>query len=407
MSAAFGPFDLVKALGRGGMGEVFLARRRGQPELGDLVLKRLRPELAETPEFKKRLLFEAQVASRIIHPNLVRFLEFGRVGQCDYLVMEHVAGFSLKRLLDHAFEHDQPPPVPVALSVVEGILEGLSAMHRAVDESGAERPILHRDVTPANVIVTHSGRPVLIDFGIAKDVLGPAITQMGKVIGTVRYMAPEHRRGEFIDPSADVFSVSMILFELLTARHPWPPMLGMRELLRTVFDPPEIDEVVRARIPPEVLPVVLRGLECRAEERFPGAPAMLEALRATGALGAAPDDDLRAWLQTASLQPDEELQEMVVDTRLGAGPERPESLYWDHKGRISEAEPPVRPMDTIPPSHPLTIPPLPPRRHSVLDTGDLEVPPGVVRPPAMKRVLIAALVVFGLALGWAVEHFLL
>lgn len=407
MSAAFGPFDLVKALGRGGMGEVFLARRRDHPADGNLVLKRLRPELAETPEFKKRLLFEAQVASRIVHPNLVRFLEFGRVGQCDYLVMEHVAGFSLKRLLDHAFEHDQPPPMEVALSVVEGILEGLSAMHRAVDESGAERPILHRDVTPANVIVTHDGRPVLIDFGIAKDVLGPAITQMGKVIGTVRYMAPEHRRGEFIEPSADVFSVSMILFELLTARHPWPPMFGMRELLRTVFDPPEVDEVVRARIPEAVLPIVLRGLECDAKRRFPDAPAMLAALREAGALGAPPEAALRAWLASAAIEADEALAGLVVDTQLDAPAQPAESLYWDHKGRISEQQPMSRPMDTIPPSQALTIPPLPPRRHSVLDTGDLEVPAGVVRVPAMKKVLIGALVAVGLLIGWVVEHFLL
>lgn len=407
VSAAFGPFDLLRLLGRGGMGEVFLARRRDQPEAGEVVLKRLRPELAETPEYKKRLLFEAQVASRLQHPNLVRFLEFGRVGQCDYLVMDHVAGFSLKRLIDRALDNDEPPPRPIALSIAEGILQGLAAMHSVVDETGAVRPILHRDVTPANVIVTHSGTPVLIDFGIAKDVLGPAITQMGKVIGTVRYMAPEHRKAEFIDPSADVFSASMILFEMFAARHPWPPLFGMRELLRTVFDPPELDDVIRARVGERLLPVLLKGLECDARKRYPDAATMLAALRATGELGAPPEESLHAWVESAELEADEKLEGMVVDAPSDAALGPGESRYWDHKGRVQEEAPPLRPMDTIPPSHPLTIPPLPPRRHNVLDTGDLEIPPGTVTPPVMKRFFIGSLVVLGLAVGWAVEHFLL
>jgi serine/threonine protein kinase len=387
------------------MGEVFLAKRREEQGGTPLVLKRLRPELAQTEEYRKRLVFEAQVASRLVHPNLVRMLEFGRVGDCDYLVMEHVAGFSLKRLLDRAIELDRPVPPNVAVTIGLGILRALAVMHDTRDEANKPRPILHRDVTPGNVIITHYGRPVMIDFGIAKDVLGPAITQVGKVIGTVRYMSPEHKKAEFLEPSADVFSASVILWELLTARPPWPPMPGARELLRTVFDPPEIDQTIRQRIPEDLMPVLLQGLECDANRRYQTAQAMVSALESTSTVnrveGTSRSDEVKGWITTMEIPADEELDGMVIDTQSSAGDV--ESRYWDHKGRVRAEEPPRIPTDTIPPSEPISIPPLPPRRHSVLETGDLAMPSSPTKDNLPRGLLIGSLVILGVVLGWAIK----
>lgn len=359
MAEPFGPFELERLLGRGGMAEAFIARRRDDPEDRELVLKRMRPELASDAEYLQRFVLEAQVASRVIHPNLVRFLEFGQVGACRYLALEMIRGYSLHRVLERAFKAGGAPPLAAALSLVKGILDGLATMHRVVDERGRPRPMLHRDVTPSNVIVAADGRPVIIDFGITKDVHGPQITLPGRVIGTARYMSPEHRRAEFIDPRADVFSASVIMFELMTGAHPWPPLTSVKELLRVTFDPPEVPEAAKGRIPAEIRAVMLRGLECDREHRFEDAAAMSEALaRCPGfeALAADGRTEVVRWIERLGLDLDEELGEPVLD--LG-NPEAP--LTWTPAGVLStgetEAEDP-----TIPLSRVLTLPPLPPRR---------------------------------------------
>ena len=401
----FGPFLLERMLGRGGMSEVFIAHRRGD-EAGDpVVLKRLRPELAQDQEYLERLRFEATVAARLIHPNLVRLLEFGRVGECHYLVMEHVRGYSLRRLLERVVEDDTPPPPAVGLNIGAGILAGLTAMHGARDDHGESRPILHRDVTPSNVIVNHDGQPVLIDFGIAKDVFGPAITRVGTIVGTARYMAPEHRLGHNTDPRADVFSASMILFELLTARHPWAPMSPRKELLRTVFDPPELTPDIAGRIPADVWPVIERGLMNDPDERHRDAASMLQGLestqtvRALRALGPMMAESTARWVQTMGVQADEALQSLVID----AGSTKPEvagSVVWSSKGQVAEIEQlfDAARLSDLPDARRVTIPPLGPRvaQH---ETGELRLAADLGPSRGFRKLAVALLVVLGLVLG--------
>ncbi|MCC7386218.1 MAG: serine/threonine protein kinase [Deltaproteobacteria bacterium] len=408
MGQAFGPFELDRLIGRGGMAEVYLGHRRDDAGAMPLVLKRVRPELGTDEELLKRMRFEATVASRLSHPNLVRLLEFGKVGDCHYLAMEQVKGYSLKRIVDQAIDRDLPPPIGVALAIAGGILAGLSAMHRALDDAGKPRPILHRDVTPANVIVTHEGRPVLIDFGIAKDVLGPGITQVGKVIGTARYMAPEHRLGNHQDPRSDVFSASMVLFELITARYPWPPMSPQKELLRIVFDSPEITDELRARIPQDVLPILLSGLECNMDKRFADAGAMADALEATASLRSVRQagDDLaaatRAWVRALDLEPDEALQTTVIDSRaakleaVNAPP-----MVWSSQGKLKlEAQPMSEPPPEGATAKRVTIPPLAPIpvRASLEVTADLELAARVDPRSRHRRWLIGILAGIGVLL---------
>lgn len=358
----FGPFEIVRLLGRGGMAEAFVARRP-EGDSAPLVVKRVRPDHAQREEYQRRFVLEAQVASRLRHPNLVRFVEFGQVGQSQYLAMELVRGRSLQRLLEHLFERETPPPVEVALSIGAGILSGLAEMHAVTDEAGQPRPMLHRDVTPANVIVATEGRPVIIDFGITKDLFGPSLTLPGKVIGTARYMAPEHRRAEYLDARADVFSASVILAELLLGRHPWPPLSSIKELLRVTFDPPELTDAERARLTPELCAVLFQGLDCDRERRFSDARAMLSALQALPIFPTDGEARVAAWAAGLGVPLDEELVEPVVDLLRGA--------------QASPGPPAQAPAQENPAergAQVLALPPLPPRRDSSLgDVGTLDL----------------------------------
>lgn len=346
------------------MAEAYLAKRAG--EQGEtVVLKRMRPDFADSQAFLRRFVLEAQVASRLAHPNLVRFQEFGRVGDCHYIVMDHVRGHSLHRLMDKSFEVGARLSPAGALHLGTGLLEGLSAMHR-VEDKGHPRPMLHRDVTPSNVIVDPGGTPVLIDFGIAKDVNGPSITLPGQVIGTARYMAPEHRRAEYIDARADVFSVSVVLFELFFARHPWPPLRGMKELLRTTFDPPELSEELRRTVPPTILSILTRGLSCAPEDRWADAEHMRRALQKaakdTVDLTSGPSE-ARQWIRSLRLPRDEALTSPVIDHSPPEG--REQEVMWSASGSVGNV--PSTVVEAEIDSAVLTIPPLPPRRDAGVD----------------------------------------
>lgn len=381
------------------MSEAFLAVRPDRPD-EPLVIKRVRAAFAYRPAYLKRLVLEAQVASRLAHPNLVRLREFGRVGDCHYIAMDQVRGHSLHRLLERSFEAGYQWSVEAALHLGMGILEGLAAMHRVEDDDGHARPMLHRDVTPANVIVGLDGDPVIIDFGIAKDVNGPSITLPGQVVGTMRYMAPEHRRCEYIDPRADVFSVSVVLFELLTGRHPWPPLVGMKELLRTSFDPPPIAPEAAARIPRPVLEVVLKGLACAADDRWADAEEMRAALAPFRA--PAPQGRLAVHAEIAYLDMprDEDLTTPVVDMRPAEDEER--EVMWTADGAVMGLCASERPedLDRLPTGKVavLDIPPLPPRRDEGVSFEAAEK--AALRSPWAVPMAAAVALAAGVGAAW-------
>ncbi|MCK6547000.1 serine/threonine protein kinase [Myxococcota bacterium] len=388
------------------MAEVFVARRRGAT--GTVVIKRIRPDLAAGSEYLKRFVLEAQVASRLSHPNLVKFREFGKVGDCHYIAMDEVRGWNLQRVIDHCFDTKSPMPLELAMHVTSGLLEGLAAMHGVVDEQGRARPMVHRDVTPKNVIIRRDGHPVVIDFGIAKDVLGPAITMPGKIIGTARYMAPEHRKAEFVDPRADVFSVGVIFFELLTARHPWKPLETIKELLRFTFDPPELTAQEAAHIPADVLAVVMKSLACEPGDRFSSAKEMVAALSACAsfrAMGSDGDALVRRWLEQLALATDQDLQAPIVDhgPKPGEGPD----LVWNPSGSLTTgdvafASVAPEPVD----ASVLTIPPLPPPREAALGTDDASIDLALAtsRPMWGKAVVIGIVLVLVIAGLYLLQH---
>jgi serine/threonine-protein kinase len=205
-----GKYELVRLIARGGMGEVHLARLPG--ELGFeklLVVKTVRAELAADPRFVELFATEAKTAVGLSHPNIAPIYELGRAEDGSlYTAMGWVDGPSLQVLGDRLRELDRRIDAGAALFIAREILEGLAHAHRP-DRS--RPPIVHRDITPRNVLVDRSGRVQIVDFGIAKPAHADA-----RAAGSVGYMAPEQARGEAVDPRADVFSVGCVLYELLT-----------------------------------------------------------------------------------------------------------------------------------------------------------------------------------------------
>jgi serine/threonine protein kinase len=205
-----GKYELVRLLARGGMGEVHLARLPG--ELGFeklLVVKTVRTELAADPRFVELFATEAKTAVGLSHPNIAPIYELGRAEDGSlYTAMGWVDGPSLQVLGDRLRELDRRLDPGAALFIAREILEGLAHAHRP---DRGRPPIVHRDITPRNVLVDRSGRVQIVDFGIAKPADADA-----RAAGSVGYMAPEQARGEAVDPRADVFSVGCVLYELLT-----------------------------------------------------------------------------------------------------------------------------------------------------------------------------------------------
>jgi serine/threonine protein kinase len=251
--ASFGKYRLIAELGHGGMADVFLAVMAGPVGSGFsklTVIKRLRQNLAEEPEFVEMLVDEARISARLNHPNVVQTNEVGSVGNVYFLAMEYLDGQPFHRIQHRAVQFAQKaaaaaqaaaatapsePPPSVLLPtdpfpkecqylVLLDTLAGLHHAHELADYDGTSLEIVHRDVTPHNVFVTYEGQVKVVDFGIAKAVGRASETRQGVVKGKVRYMAPEQAIGQPVDRRADVFSVGVMLWEAATGRRLWKDM---------------------------------------------------------------------------------------------------------------------------------------------------------------------------------------
>ncbi|WNG40544.1 serine/threonine protein kinase [Archangium violaceum] len=207
-----GRYELVTPLGTGGMAQVLVARTRGPEGLGRLVaLKRILPHLSSDPTIVKQFLDEARIGLRLSHPNLVTFYDFGESQGAYYLVMELVRGVDFDRLL----KTTKPSPA-VTVAIVVQALHGLHAAHLARGEDGAPLHLVHRDLSPHNLMVGFDGRVKVLDFGVAKARAQRTVTLPGIVKGKPLYMSPEQARGQRLDARSDLFSMGLILYEAFT-----------------------------------------------------------------------------------------------------------------------------------------------------------------------------------------------
>jgi eukaryotic-like serine/threonine-protein kinase len=260
-------FDLQRRLGAGGMAEVFLAKKRGaEGTYKQLVLKRILPEHAQSRRFRHMFVEEAHLATRLNHPNIVQVYEFSHHGEDLLLSMEFVEGVDLGKLIRGARKKQQRLPPWVSAFIVSEVAKGLHYAHFRKDEGGLPLAIVHRDVSPQNVLVSFGGVVKIADFGIASANLFRE--EAGVLKGKFGYMSPEQARGEKVDLRSDIYALGVVLYELLTLTSPYGGLKdeALADAVRygTVKPPRSIDPEV-----PEALDaIVMKALARRPDDRF-------------------------------------------------------------------------------------------------------------------------------------------
>ncbi len=277
---------MLAPLATGGMAEVWLARRQGDlPQATPVVVKTILPHFASVPEFVSMFLNEAQLATKLEHPNIVRVYEAGQVDGCHYIAMEYVGGRTLRQILWRSAHFKKLFPVWFALDVAAAVCDALEYVHDLTDSEGRPLKLLHRDVTPENLMVSFTGEVKLLDFGIARALSLPSLTQVGTFKGKYAYMAPElidvNRPLRDIDGRSDLYSLGVLLYESLTGVRPFSAG-NDAQLLHMLLDKQRVAEppsTFASWVPETLDRLVLKCIAKEPGDRFQSARLMREALR--------------------------------------------------------------------------------------------------------------------------------
>jgi serine/threonine protein kinase len=275
-----GKLQIIRRLGQGGMAEVFLAKQVGVKGFEKfLVMKKILQQFAENPEFVDMLFAEARANARLTHPNVVQTFDVGVTEGVAYILMEYVRGPDLKRLINELRRKGLALPMEHALRIVAETAAGLHYAHSYVDPAGQAHPVVHRDVSPHNILISLDGAVKLSDFGIAK-VQGEDHTQAGVLKGKISYISPEAAAGRPLDARNDVFALGVVLFELLTGSLPFRRDHDAATLNAIVREPAPVPSQLKPSIPQDVSDLILRALVKDPARRTPSAAALREEIEA-------------------------------------------------------------------------------------------------------------------------------
>ncbi len=270
-----GRYAIFDRIAAGGMASVHLARLSGSEGFSRVVaVKRMHQHFAENPEFKRMFSAEARLVARIRHPNVVPTLDVLVDGHELVIVMDYVHGESLQTLVKAASAKSTPVPVPVLSAVMVSVLHGLHAAHEARDESGKPLGIIHRDVSPHNVLVGSDGVARVLDFGVAKAIHAHQDTDPGRLKGKFSYMAPEVIRGEPATRKADVFSAAVVTWELITGRKLFAGATDQERMYQILGGVYPMPSSLRADVPASLDRIVMKGLRPDPNARYASATEM-------------------------------------------------------------------------------------------------------------------------------------
>lgn len=270
--ARFGKYVLLNRVAVGGMAEIFLARQEGLEGFEKTIcIKRIRPHLSSQPNFVRMFLNEAKLAAQLNHPNIVQIYDLGRINESYFIAMEYISGRDMSRILPKADKVGIPFPLIYALRIASNALEGLFFAHTKTDAYGNALNIVHRDITPENILVSFNGTVKIVDFGIAKANTQLEQTRAGEIKGKLSYMSPEQAMGKQLDHRSDIFSLGAILYEWITS---CKLFTGENEMaiLKSIIDgkiyPPSY---FKEDIPEEVERILMRALAKDREDRYQSA----------------------------------------------------------------------------------------------------------------------------------------
>jgi len=295
-----GPYQVLERISAGGMAEVYRAKQTGADNFErPVAIKRILPHIARDPNFIAMFQAEAKLAVQLQHGNICQIYQLGRHEDSFYIALEYVDGRDVGAILDLHQKQNRPIPLPQAGYIIARVCEGLDYAHNKKSSQGEPLNIIHRDISPPNLLISYEGEIKLIDFGLAKAVGSSVQTQAGIIKGKLAYMSPEQVRGATLDLRSDVFAVGIVFFELLTARR----------LFRRDSDLETFDAVRQCRVPrpseinpsiPKALEeILLTALARDVDKRYQSAGAMNEAIQdfALSSRNTFRGDQLGEWMR--------------------------------------------------------------------------------------------------------------
>jgi serine/threonine protein kinase len=317
----FGKYLLIDQISRGGMAEVYLGKAIGAHGFERMVaLKRILPLIAEDPDFQTMFIDEAKISSSLTHANIGQVYEFGQIGATYFLTMEYISGKDIRRIRSRLAERKRHMAVPMALYIAGQLCQALDHAHRLTNLDGESMQIVHRDISPPNVVVSYQGAVKLIDFGIARARSRITRTRTGKLKGKFAYMSPEQVEGVPLDHRSDVFSAGSLLFEMLTHQRPFrgDNEIAVMNAIRDGSCPPP--SAVNPDVPLAVDEIVLKALTRDRDQRYQWASEFSQAIQdycvRTQGYGA---PQLAAWMAdafSAEIEQERQLQRNLKALRL-------------------------------------------------------------------------------------------
>ena len=383
----FGKYYLLERINVGGMAEVFKAKTLGVEGFEKIVaIKRILPSVAEDEEFIKMFVDEAKITSQLSHANLAQTFDLGKINETFYIAMEYVPGKDLRAVFERLKRRGERMPLHLAAYVMARVCEGLDYAHRKRDINGQELNIVHRDVSPQNVIISFEGEVKLIDFGIAKAANKITKTQAGILKGKFGYMSPEQVRGLPIDRRSDIFAAGVVLYELCTGERLFTGGSDFSVLEKVQLAKVTKPSLIAPNLPLKLERVILKALAREPEDRYQHAADLSADL--TRFLLEAPNlsrDQVAAFMKATF--PDDNAREEASSPRLEHSPP-PESKNRE-RAEPTATEPQRGALDPLrtPASPRRTPPPLPASLTQDLPLPPARAPRPVIRPTAAPPIL--------------------